>query len=107
MVRRIRGKSLAMVAVGIVEVDPVVSEILGGAAVGVRQERAVRFRLRPPVNLGGNVVENSRKLKRRRNCWRSMIRSQQWKKEAKKKERAVELQEQAEVLAKVMKEQFD
>ena len=32
---------------------------------------------------------------------------QQWKEEAKKKERAVELQEQAEVLAKVMKEQFD
>ena len=32
---------------------------------------------------------------------------QQWKEEAKKKERAVELQEQAEVLDKVMKEQFD
>ena len=32
---------------------------------------------------------------------------QQWKEEAKKKERAVELQEQAEVLAKVMKEHFD
>ena len=32
---------------------------------------------------------------------------QQWKEEAKKKERAVELQEQAEVLAKAMKEQFD
>ena len=32
---------------------------------------------------------------------------QQWKEEAKKKERAVESQEQAEVLAKVMKEQFD
>ena len=32
---------------------------------------------------------------------------QQWKEEAKKKERAVELQEQAEVLAKVVKEQFD
>ena len=32
---------------------------------------------------------------------------QQWKEEAKKKERAVELQEQAEVLAKVMKEQLD
>ena len=32
---------------------------------------------------------------------------QQWKGEAKKKERAVELQEQAEVLAKVTKEQFD
>ena len=32
---------------------------------------------------------------------------QQWKEEAKKKERAVELQEQAEVLAKVMKVQFD
>ena len=31
---------------------------------------------------------------------------QQWKKEA-KKERTVELQEQAEALAKVMKEQFD
>ena len=32
---------------------------------------------------------------------------QQWKEEAMTKERAVELQEQAEVLAKVMKEQFD
>ena len=32
---------------------------------------------------------------------------QQWKEEAKKKERNVELQEQAEVLAKAMKEQFD
>ena len=32
---------------------------------------------------------------------------QKWKELAKKKERAVELQEQAEVLAKVMKEQFD
>ena len=32
---------------------------------------------------------------------------QQWKAEAKKKERAVELQEQAEVLSKVVKEQFD
>ena len=32
---------------------------------------------------------------------------QQWKEEAKKKEKAVELQEQAEVLAKAMKEQFD
>ena len=32
---------------------------------------------------------------------------QQWKEEAKKKEKAVELQEQAEVLAKVTKEQFD
>ena len=32
---------------------------------------------------------------------------QQRKEEAKKKERTVELQEQAEVLAKVMKEQFD
>ena len=32
---------------------------------------------------------------------------QQWKEEAKKKERAVELREQAEVLFKVMKEQFD
>ena len=32
---------------------------------------------------------------------------QQWKEEAKKKERDVELQEQAEVLAKAMKEQFD
>ena len=32
---------------------------------------------------------------------------QQWKEEAKKKEGAVELQEQAEVLANVMKEQFD
>ena len=31
----------------------------------------------------------------------------QWKEEAKKKERAVELQEQAEMLAKVVKEQFD
>ena len=30
-----------------------------------------------------------------------------WKEEAKKKERAVELQEQAEVLAKVMKDQLD
>ena len=30
-----------------------------------------------------------------------------WKEEANKKERAVELQEQSEVLAKVMKEQFD
>ena len=56
---RIRGKSLAIVAVGIVEVDLVVSEILGGAAVGVRQERAVRLPLRLPVNLGGNAVENS------------------------------------------------
>ena len=33
--------------------------------------------------------------------------NQQWEEEAKKKERVVELQEQAEVLAKVMKEQFD
>ena len=32
---------------------------------------------------------------------------QQWKEEAKKKYRAVELQEQAVVLAKAMKEQFD
>ena len=32
---------------------------------------------------------------------------QRWKEEAKKKDRAVELQEQAQVLAKVMKEQFD
>ena len=32
---------------------------------------------------------------------------QQWKEEAKKKERVVELQEQAKVLAKVMKDQFD
>ena len=31
----------------------------------------------------------------------------QWKEETKKKERAAELQEQAEVLAKAMKEQFD
>ena len=40
-----------------------------------KKERFVRLPLRPPVNLGGNVVQNRRKLKRRRHCWRSMIRS--------------------------------
>ena len=35
------------------------------------------------------------------------LQCQHWKEEAKKKERAVELQELAELLAKVMKEQFD
>ena len=52
MIERIRGKSLATVAVGIAEVDLVVSEILGGAAVGVRQERAVRLPLRPRKRRG-------------------------------------------------------
>ena len=108
MKRRIRGKSLLMVLVGIEEVDLVVSEILGGAAVGVRHERAVLLPLRPPVNPEGNAGGNSRKIKDAQKLLEKHDpQYQQWKEEAKRKERAVEMQEQAEVLAKVMEEQFD
>ena len=57
---------------------------------------------------GANVMNCVAELKGFFHC-RYCVRQyqQQCKEEAKKKERAVELQEQAEVLAKVMKEQCD
>ena len=49
---------------------------------------------------------HSRRSRKRRNCWREHDpQYQQWKKRRPRR-RAVELQEQAEVLAKVVKEQF-
>ena len=58
MIRRIRGRSFVMWAAELF----VAAETLGGEIVVVaRQERAgaAPHPLRPPVNLGGNVVGNS------------------------------------------------
>ena len=77
-----------------------VPEILGGAVVGAQQERAVRLR-RKRHGKQQKIKEAQKVLEKHDSQF------QQWKEEAKKKQRAVELQEQAEVLAKVMKEQFD
>ena len=62
-------------AAGIAEVVLVVPEILGGTAGGARQGKVVRLPLHPPAKLGGNLGESTRRLKKRRNCWRSMIRN--------------------------------
>ena len=108
MIRSIRGKSLVMGAAELVVVGLVAAETLGGGIVAL-QERAgaAPHPLRPPVSLGGNVVGNISGSKRRRNLLEKCDpQYQQWNEEAKKKERAVELEEQAEVFAKVIKDQF-
>ena len=110
MIRRIRGRSLDMGAAGLAVVGLVAAEILGG--------NRGRSSTRKSRSSSSSYSSSSQSRRKRRGKQQRVKEAQkllekhdpqyqQWKEEAKKKERAVELQEQAEVLAKVVKEQFD
>ena len=108
MIRRISGRDLEMGAVVLVGDGLVAVETLGGGIVA-----------EAPRESSSSSSSSSSPSRRKRRGKQQKVKEaqkllekhdpqcQQWKEEAKKKERAVELQEQAEVLAKVMKEQFD
>ena len=108
MIRRIRGRNLEMGAVVLVGDGLVALETLGGGIVAeAPRGRAVLLHRRPRAFRGGNGGGKQKVKKAQKLLEKHDPQYQQWKEEAKKKERAVELQEQAEVLAKVKKEQFD
>ena len=85
----------------------VVVETLGGGIVGeAPRGRAILLHRRPPALLGGNGGGKQQKVKEAQKFLEKHDpQHQQWKEEARRR-RGQELQEQAEVLAKVMKEQF-
>ena len=98
MMRMIGGRNLEMGAAVLVGGGLVAAEILGGGiVVEAPRGRAVLLHLRLPARLGGNAEGNSRRSRKRRSCWRNMVRSISSRKRRLRRTGAFELQEQAEV----------